>query len=69
MFVCFDKEVGWCVGIAEILVCREGVTRRSRWIERLRRCWEEESQDKRMIPTPDTDDAKVRGIPIPRRAV
>jgi hypothetical protein len=43
MFVCFDKEVGWCVGIAVILVCREGVTRRSRWIERLRRCWEEES--------------------------
>jgi hypothetical protein len=43
MFVCFDKEVGWCVGIAVILVCREGVIRRSRWIERLRRCWEEES--------------------------
>jgi hypothetical protein len=43
MFVCFDKEVGWCVGIAVILVCREGATRRSRWIERLRCCWEEES--------------------------
>jgi hypothetical protein len=43
MFVCFDKEVGWCVGIAVILVCREGAMRLSRWIERLRRCWEEES--------------------------
>jgi hypothetical protein len=27
MFVCFDKEVGWCVGIAVILVCREGPMR------------------------------------------
>jgi hypothetical protein len=38
MFVCFDKEVGWYVGIAVILVCREGAMRQSRWIERLRRC-------------------------------
>jgi hypothetical protein len=25
--------------------------------------------DKRRIPTPDTDNAEVRGIPIPRRVV
>jgi hypothetical protein len=24
MFVCFDKEVGWCVGIAVILVLERG---------------------------------------------
>jgi hypothetical protein len=43
MIVCFDKEVGWCVGIAVILVCREGPMRRSRWMENLRQCWEKES--------------------------
>jgi hypothetical protein len=43
MIVCFNKEVGWCVEIAVILVCREGPMRRSRWMENLRRCWEKES--------------------------
>jgi hypothetical protein len=43
MFVCFDKEVGWCVGIAVILVCREGAMRRSQWMAKLRHCWEKES--------------------------
>jgi len=40
MFVCFDKEVGWCVGIAVILVVGRGEMRRSRWMRRLRCCWE-----------------------------
>jgi hypothetical protein len=28
MFVCFDKEVGWCVGIAVILVLLRTLIRR-----------------------------------------